>query len=353
MKIAILGAGFAGLATAYYITHYSQGRTRIDLFDPEPIGKGPSGISLGLLHPYMGRKAMRSWRSKSCLHEVHRLITVASGAIEKPIVLSKGILRPVLGSEQAALFQERAQENPEQLEWWSHDASMAAIPGLVLPTHGGGLYVKEGLTLNVQNYLQGLFRACLSHGVVFKQIRGLDSEMIKNYDKVIVCLGANSLGFGHFHTLPMKPIKGQILRLKWPHDTPPLPMSLVGDKQIVMSLDQKSCSVGATYEHKFQDLLAHKEQAYSEIMPKISTYFPALANAEVLECRVGFRGSPANRFPLCGKFEEKFWFLTGLGSRGLLYHAWLGKRLAQAVCVDDLTLIPPEVLHELQPPPQS
>jgi len=346
MKVAVLGAGFAGLAVTYHLIRNTQGRARIDLFDPEPIGHGPSGISLGLLHPYMGRKAMRAWRATSCLGEVHALISVAAAAINEPIVISKGVLRPALSAEQAGLFKERVAENEEELEWLSPETTMEKIPGLLLPSEGGGLYVKGGWTLNVQNYLQGLFRACLNHGVVFKQLRGLTEEVISKYDHIVVCLGANSLGFGAFKNLPMTAVKGQILRLKWPIGVPPLPMSLVGEKQIVMCPDYKSCLVGSTYEHTFPDFLAHREQAQAEIMPKILSFFPALADAEVLECRAGFRASPTSRFPLCGRYGEKFWFLTGLGSRGLLYHGWLGKRMAKAIYTGSLDVIPQEVLYQ-------
>jgi glycine/D-amino acid oxidase-like deaminating enzyme len=41
------------------------------------------------------------------------------------------------------------------------------------------------------------------------------------------------------------------------------------------------------------------------------------------------------------------WLLAGLGSRGLVYHAWLAERLAQAVLSGDAAALP----HELSVPP--
>ncbi|MCH9609947.1 MAG: tRNA 5-methylaminomethyl-2-thiouridine biosynthesis bifunctional protein MnmC [Chlamydiales bacterium] len=348
MKIAVLGAGFAGLAVTYHLTRYCTGRWAIDLYDPEAIGQGPSGISLGLLHPYMGRKAMRSWRADSCLEHAHNLITVASKAINEPIVLSKGVVRPASSEEQCSLFEERAKEG-DHLQFWDKKKSEEQIHGLNCP---GSLFVKEGWTLNVKTYLDGLFRACLTHGVIFKQLTGLSPEQIERYDAIVVCLGANALGFGDFKYLPMTPIKGQILQLSWPQGLPPLPNSLVGPKQIVMAPDGKSCFVGSTYEHKFEDFIPHPDQAWEMIMPQVLPHFPALEKAEILHCRSGFRASPINRFPLAGK-QGKFYFLTGFGSRGLLYHGWLGRRMAQAIVGKDLKTIPPEVLHTLQIPQQS
>ncbi len=59
MKIAIIGAGFAGLAGAYYLSEHFQ----VTLFDLKGIGGGASGISSGLLHPYPGEKGRRSWHA--------------------------------------------------------------------------------------------------------------------------------------------------------------------------------------------------------------------------------------------------------------------------------------------------
>ncbi|MCP5470238.1 MAG: FAD-binding oxidoreductase [Chlamydiales bacterium] len=351
MKIAVLGAGFAGLAVTAHLVRYTRGRARIDLYDPEPIGSGPSGISLGLVNPYMGKKAARTWKGASCLAELHRLLSMASQSIKHPIVLSKGILRPASTEEQVKAFLDVAVSD-RRVEWWPREASIQAVHGLHLPVGGGALYIKEGFTMDVQHYLQGLFRAVTAHGVVFKTIRGISRQDMDKCDRIIVCLGANSLGFPELKSLPMSPVKGQILTLKWPQGTPPLPMSLVGEKQIVMSPNGLACSIGSTYEHNFGDLNAHKEQTAQELIPKITPFFPMLEKAEIIECRSGVRASSTSRKPLIGKVGEKMWFFTGLGSRGLLQHAWLGKRLARAIISDDLEKhIPPEVLCTL--PQQS
>ena len=351
-KVAILGAGFAGLSVAYHLIRYSQGRFAIDLIDPEPLGKGASGISLGLLHPYTGKKAQRSWRASSCLDEVHRLLTASAEALHKPVILSKGIFRPAVSKEQEAVFIQRAEEE-EKVDWWDSKKAMRQISGLALPEEGGGLFIEEGWTLHVQHYLEGLFHAAIRHGVIFKQMSGLEPDFTKCYDTIAVCLGANAIGFGPLQSLPMKPVKGQIIQLEWPRELPPLPMSVIADKQIVMSPDHKSCSIGSTYEHDFSDHHAHLEKTAEALLPKITPCFPALKEAKVIGCRAGFRASPKERFPLLGRLDEKFWFLAGLGSKGLLYHGWLGKRLARSIIEDSTKFIPPEVFHEVQPHKQS
>lgn len=41
--------------------------------------------------------------------------------------------------------------------------------------------------------------------------------------------------------------------------------------------------------------------------------------------------------------ETQWWLIGGLGSRGLIYHGWLGERVAAAVTARDVSLIPQEL----------
>lgn len=41
----------------------------------------------------------------------------------------------------------------------------------------------------------------------------------------------------------------------------------------------------------------------------------------------------------------RWWIVGGLGARGLVYHAWLGKLLAQAVLQGSDTLLPIQLLR--------
>ncbi len=344
MRVAILGGGFAGLSVAWYLLHYTQGSAAIDLYDPEPIAGGASGISSGLLHPFGGKQARRSWESERCLKETHRLLTAAAQAIGKPMILSKGIIRPALSDQQITDFKIAADQN-EDAEWWDKKKCEDHIRGLTLPPNGGGLYIKEGLTVDVKTYLQGLWQACLIHGTQYHQKAVITQEALEEYDRVLIAMGPLTKNFPPLKDLPISPVKGQILELKWPGDVPPLPFSLISQKYIIMSPDHKSCYVGATYEHNFNSPKPDTALAIQQIVPSISQFFPSLAGAEVLNTRAAFRASSPNHLPMVGKISGKFYFFTGLGSKGLLYHAWVGKRVARAMLSKDPQHFP-EKIHK-------
>jgi glycine/D-amino acid oxidase-like deaminating enzyme len=343
MRVAILGGGFAGLAVTWFILHYTQGSSTVDLYDPEPIGGGASGLSSGLLHPYAGKHARLSWEAKRSMQEVHRLMTAASQAIAKPIILSKGILRPALFEEQITAFQTCAHTHSDT-EWWDKKTCETKVAGLQLPPEGGGLYISEGLTLDVKTYLQGLWQACALHGTQYHQQAMISQADLAAYDRILIAMGPLTKNFPPLKDLPITAVKGQILELKWPGNITPLPFSLISQKYLVMSPDQKSCLAGATFEHTFTSAKPDRAKAIDEIMPHVTAFFPSLERAEIIAVRAAFRASSHNHLPIVGKIDDKHYFFTGLGSKGLLYHAWVGKRVARALLTKSPDHFPDQLL---------
>lgn len=346
MRVAILGAGFAGLAVSWFLLHYKLGSVSIDLFDPEPIGGGVSGLSSGLLHTYPGKMANKSWRAFFCMKETHRLITEASRGADRSVILSKGILRPALSLEQQATFRACAEDH-DDTEWWDYKRCMQEIPGLFLPEESGGLYIKEGLTIDVQAYLQGLWQVLVKHGVQYHKIAQIREGDLADYDRVLIAMGPLTKNFPHLQNLPLTPIKGQILELEWPIGVKPPPISLNSHKYLVMSRDQKRCIVGATFERDFNSPFPDEERAKREILPNVTSFFPALEKAKIISCKAGFRASTPNHLPLVGQVSDKFYFFAGLGSKGLLYHAWIGKRVARAMLTKNPSHFPSDIVYKI------
>lgn len=348
MRIAILGAGFAGLSTAWHLLYHSQAGVSIDLYDPVPIGHGVSGISSGLLHPYGGKQARQIKEAESKIDAVHNLIKHSSQAINHPLILSSGILRPAVTQQQIADFRQCALDHSDT-EWWNKEKCEAKVVGLHIPQdHGGGLFIKRGLTLDVPKYLDGLWQACALLGTQYIQTAMIHEQELKRYDRIVFALGYAIKGFKLLEELPVESVKGQALILKWPVGTPALPFSLISEGYLVMGKEMHSCIAGATYERSFTTPLPDPSVAISEIRRKIAPFFPSLAEAEIISCQAGLRAaSKHNHQPLVGKASDKFWFITGLGSKGLLYHAWLGNLLSLALLKDDESLLPKDLHYNL------
>jgi hypothetical protein len=61
-RYAIIGGGFAGVATAWHLLAAGKGSVAgLDLFDASGLGGGASGAAAGLLHPYTPKGKVPAW----------------------------------------------------------------------------------------------------------------------------------------------------------------------------------------------------------------------------------------------------------------------------------------------------
>ena len=117
MKIAIVGAGLAGLSVCWHLCQYTG--IQPTLFDHRGIGGGASGVSTGLLHPFPGRRALRSWEAAEGMCATKQLISVAATAAGRPVAEETGIFRPAITEQQVRDFSLRAREDTDA-EWLHH-----------------------------------------------------------------------------------------------------------------------------------------------------------------------------------------------------------------------------------------
>ena len=108
MKIAIVGAGFAGLSIAWNLL--AQLPCEVMIFDPKGIGGGASGIATGLLHPYVGEQGRRSVLADEGMQASKELIAEVEKRINAPIALHERIIRYVQNDEQRAMFHSHCEK---------------------------------------------------------------------------------------------------------------------------------------------------------------------------------------------------------------------------------------------------
>ncbi|WP_213357535.1 NAD(P)/FAD-dependent oxidoreductase [Chlamydiifrater phoenicopteri] len=345
MHIAILGAGYAGLSLAWHLLLHSQGTAAIDLFDPVPIGEGTSGMSSGLLHAFTGRKALKPYRASDALVSAHYLITETSKVLGHSVVLSSGIVRPASDEEQLTLFQKRVEEFPQELEWWEKSRCELEIPGIVIPDDGGALFIKDGITINNEEYMQGLWMACSNLGTQFyDEIIENISDIEDFYDHIVIAPGANWDVLPETKDIPLNKVKGQLLKVELPKSFQTPKYSINAHKYMVSHATDGTYMLGATFEHNLADDEPNQEVAYNEIFPALLPLFPQLKEAQIIDCFSGVRVSSPTRKPVTAQIKDKVWFVGGFGSKGLLYHGLVGDMLAKAVLAKSTAYIDKEFL---------
>ncbi|GAB5412170.1 MAG: FAD-dependent oxidoreductase [Chlamydiales bacterium] len=299
-RIAIIGSGLAGLGVAYPLL--LQG-VNVTLFEKEKAGAGASGAGSGLLHPFIGEKALYSERGNEGVAATKKLLEVANEEMGQKVFADNGIRRFAVKESQKKHFAERAKEFDLQLT-------------------DEGLFIPGGITVFMPLYLQGLLQRCMKLGL---QVEKMQVRELPNFDHVIIAAGAGVFSFGL--DLDVKPVKGQALRCRGSFER-----SMIGKGHLAITEDENVVHLGSTYEHHFENDLPDLEFARENIMRQVDSFLPDARSMEVLECRAGVRVCrKQGYFPIAKMLNKHLSVFTGLGSRGLLYHAMLGKELADRV----------------------
>lgn len=309
-RAAVVGAGFAGLAISWHLL--ARG-IAVDLFDQKGVGGGASGVASGLLHPYAGEQARRSYLADESMEEARALLKVAASFSKEPVADFSGVIRKATHKQVPMLRSHiEVYKDVEELD-------------------ENTFFIKSGIAVHSQRYLEGLFLALQEKGMqwIIQKINSL--EELKEYDYYFLALGGGVFSFPGLEKFSLRPVKGQALTCKWPLDIPALEHSLIG-KGYIVPIQNGDVHVGSTYERGLFDEKPDLEKALADITPKIKVLVPKWERVEVKECRAGVRVSRLGHyFPLIEKLDDKGWILTSMGSRGLLYHGYAAKMLVESV----------------------
>ena len=331
MRIAILGGGFAGLATAWHLLQL-QLHCEIVLFDPAGIGGGSSGIAAGLVHPYAGAHAKLNRLGHEGVAASLRLLNdssaFAKSLSDQPVYLQNGFLRVAVSAEQEACYQTSSIKYPNDITWLSAEETAAKFSGILAKP---SIYIKSAIEVNTPLYLKGLWLSCEKKGAVFTRQAIKDLDQLSDFDVTIIAAGGSCKQFSELDHLSLYYTKGQVLELEWPEGLPQMPFPINSHVYLVMKPDGKSCIVGATYEKEYADADSDLKVAVAEILPRAIELIPELAGSKVLACYSGIRVSTPDHMPLVKQFAKNRWVITGFGSKGLLYHALYAERLARAI----------------------
>jgi glycine/D-amino acid oxidase-like deaminating enzyme len=323
MHIAIVGAGFSGLAIAWHALQQNP-QAKITIFDPKGIGGGASGMAAGLLHPFSGAHAKLNRWGWEGMEATLELLNVASKKLKLPVYSQLGLFRLATTEMQVRDFLECLKKNPLETHWIESADSQKLIPGI---TSFPALFIKKGISVYCKIYLEGLWRCCQDKGaqLIKKKIGSL--QELTHFDKVFITTGANTTEINELTALPLNKIKGQLLEIEWPSHLPPLSYPINSHSYISMDQTLKKCIVGATFERNFSTDNPEIEVAKSDILPKVSLIFPDLAKSPIIRCQAGVRAVTPNKLPLVDQIVPNTWILVGMGSKGLLYHALMAKKI--------------------------
>jgi glycine oxidase len=131
--------------------------------------------------------------------------------------------------------------------------------------------------------------------------------------------------------LPIRPVKGEVLRLRWRRGCMPVPQRVirarVHGRQVYLVPRPDGVVVGATqYEHGRDT--APAVTGVRELLDDACAVVPALGEYEFAECSAGLRPMTPDNLPLVGRLDDRTLVAAGHGRSGFLLAPWTAEAIA-------------------------
>ncbi|KAK9814738.1 hypothetical protein WJX72_010698 [[Myrmecia] bisecta] len=333
-RYAVVGGGFAGVAVAWHLLAQATATApvQVQLFDLAGLGGGGSGAAGGLLHPFSPSGKLL-WRGEEAMADALQLVQAAEHAARADegldpsaqFVWRQPIMRPAATAKQVKQFLKVQKAKaappaggPAHVSCLTAREALHLLPGLSqqpvpqpaapLARQGRGdmkaaataaagqpgpaaLLIKGGLVLHPVRYLRALWSACQHQAAT---------------------AGGSSATLVHERVTSLALLEQQ----QGPFDA-----VIVAAGAAVATIPEIGDRVPLELCQGYTLDLAWPDPAPS-VQPGMADTVPSASSSH-------YQAS---------------------GSRGLVYHAWAGRLVAQAVLADDESMLPPELLRWKQQP---
>ena len=360
----VIGSGIAGASTFFALARRGA---PVTLVDDGAAGQA-TAASAGILQPWSsaveGPFADRYVRGAAFWPEL--LARLAEVGVTRTDHRRSGALVVNADPAQVDAAEERVERRraaePEvvgRVERIGGDRARAVFPPLAsgldaLWIEGGGRVdgrtVRDAL-LDAGERLGGVRRR--GHAVLLDDRRVRVDDDVLSADAVVVAGGAwtNDLLGALGLSVPVAPQRGQITHLTLPGvDTTHWPSVHPLSHHYLVAFDGSRIAVGATRETGSGFDARVTAAGQLQVLRDALSVAPGLADATVLETRVGLRPLPDDAMPIVGAVpgHDGLFVATGYGAAGLTMGPLLGDALARAVLGD-----PAPELDGLQPSSSS
>jgi glycine oxidase len=208
---------------------------------------------------------------------------------------------------------------------------LRALEPAIGPAVRGGLSVPSDLAVDNRRLLDALHHAGDRAGVVIRQTAvrtvasgtvHLDDDSTIPCDIAVICAGARSADLHAALGGLIRPVKGEILRLRSRPGRLPLPMRTVrglveGHPVYLVPRDDGRVVLGATqYEAGFDTDVT--VESVRDLLLRAERVVPSLADCAIDEFQAGLRPATADNLPLIGWIEPGVLAATGHFRNGIL-----------------------------------
>jgi glycine oxidase len=296
--ITIRGAGILGLSIAWACT---QRGAKVCLVDPNGPASGSSGSVVGALSPHVPERwePKKQFQLDSLLMAQGFWDNVTEQGGLNTGYMRTGRLQPIATENVLALSHARTQ-NAKAL--WNGQASWSVIPvdhaNPWAPHSPTGMLIFDDLSAHMHPRMAcaALVAALRSNGV---EVQADAPDAGKTIWATGV-QGLTDLSAAHAHDVGAGE-KGQAALLKF--DMPNAPQLYADYLHVIPHVDG-TVGVGSTSERHYDDPFSTDEQL-EDIIDRIRTALPVLADAPVIERWAGLRPRSRTRAPMLGALPDR------------------------------------------------
>ncbi len=333
-RVAVVGAGIIGCAIARELAIRGVGCTAID---PRPVAGGATQASAGMLAPYVEA------------HERGPMLDLGLRSLDLYPSWISGLRNEgfaveyeQIGTLEIALIPERAAAlRHGVMGGWLEPADVARAYPQLCATSGAFTNEEHGY-VDAPQLARALAASAERHGAQFRRARverisagaagprlridGDDTEA----DTVILAAGAWTNQIEGIRTPPLRPVRGQLLRVRW--NLWPIPTILWGPDCYVVPRHDGTLLVGATVEDAGFDERT-TEEGVNGLLAAARRLLPRLPADALLEARVGLRPATPDELPVLGTDPEIPGLVHASGHyrNGVLLAPITGKLIADLV----------------------
>jgi glycine oxidase len=329
MALAVIGGGVIGLSVA---RRAAQAGMSVTLHRPdETIGgqPGASWVAGGMLAPHsegwpgeerllrLGLDSLRLWREGFLDGLDPKVVTARESLVVAVDRADVADLRTV--SDWLS-----AQGHPVVWESAARDVEPSLAQGI---RHG--FRAPTELAVDNRAVLDALSLDCERLGVRWA---APVTDLVDAYQgrecTVVIANGIDAPAL--WPGLPVRPVKGEVLRLRWRKGCMPLPQRVirarVHGRQVYLVPRADGVVVGATqYEHGRDT--APVVSGVRDLLDDACAVLPALGEYELAECAAGLRPMTPDNLPIVQRLDERTLVAAGHGRSGFLLAPWTAEQV--------------------------
>jgi glycine oxidase len=191
-----------------------------------------------------------------------------------------------------------------------------------------GFIAETELAVDNRALVQALAQDCERLGVTWAPPLASLADA-RDADNVVLANGIDAPTL--WPGLPIRPVKGEVLRLRWRRGCMPVPQRVirarVHGRQVYLVPRADGVVVGATqYEHGRDT--APSVAGVRELLDDACEVVPALGEYELVECAAGLRPVTPDNMPLVGRLDDRTLVAAGHGRSGFLLAPWTAEQIA-------------------------